>query len=191
VLLLLFCVVVDCGHLWLARVELETALEGGALAAAQQWGEEEGGDTFIARELGQAYAGVNRVRGDRVVLDHNYESSVTPGVGLNPNQNATYPRELTEGTAVLIFGVIRGDDTDGNPATPDEIVFDTSDNALEAANRGRRLGVRAQAMVPVRRFNFPFLGTVANHAVQATVTAEHDPASGRTRLIRIDEFIAP
>ncbi|MCL6507990.1 MAG: hypothetical protein K6T59_13295 [Bryobacteraceae bacterium] len=47
-LLALFVGLVGVANLWLARVELENALEAAALAAVKQWGEAGGGDTVVA-----------------------------------------------------------------------------------------------------------------------------------------------
>src|SRR6185503_11453281 len=56
-LLTLFCVLVGVANLWLARVELENALEASALAAVKQWGDANGaGGTLTARDVGVGYS---------------------------------------------------------------------------------------------------------------------------------------
>jgi Flp pilus assembly protein TadG len=127
VLLVLFCILVDGAHLWLARVELENALEAAAQAAVREWGKAAGGDTLIPRQMGQAYAAANIVRGDAVVLSENYDGSAVPGGPVNPNQNLSYVLAEALPTANFIFGVVNDVDTDSNPATPDELVFDAEE----------------------------------------------------------------
>ncbi|MCS7303479.1 MAG: pilus assembly protein TadG-related protein, partial [Thermoguttaceae bacterium] len=54
VFLVLLGLVVNVANLWLARVELETALEAAALAAVKEWGENLSGGTSIPTQVGQA-----------------------------------------------------------------------------------------------------------------------------------------
>src|SRR5262245_34502687 len=72
-LLALFVTLVGVANLWLARVELENALESAALAAVKQWGDASGGNTLIPRQIGQAYAAANCVRKAPVVIGLNYD----------------------------------------------------------------------------------------------------------------------
>ncbi len=98
-LFLLLCFVVEMGNLWLARVELETALESAALATVKEWGDTGGGSgTLTSRQVGQTVAAGNFVRGDSVVIGTNYTAATTS----NPNGNfdGTFP------TANLIFGAL-------------------------------------------------------------------------------------
>ncbi len=94
-LVILLCMVIDIGRLWLARVELEEALEAAALASANDWGENGGGETFAARQRGQALAAANLIRGVPLVLENNYDNSGAGG----PNQNDSCDGDL-------IFGAI-------------------------------------------------------------------------------------
>lgn len=106
VLLILFCFVINIAQQWLARVELENALEAAALAAVKEWGDAGGGDTLIPREVGIEYANLNRVRGFRVQIADNYDP-VTGGV----NQNKLC--DVVKGPPPdgnLIFGAITRDD---------------------------------------------------------------------------------
>ncbi len=110
VLLVLFCFVINIAQQWLARVELENALETAALAAVKEWGDANGGDTLIPREVGIEYANLNRMRGFRVQIADNYDP-VTGGV----NQNKLC--DVVKGPPPdgnLIFGSVE----DGEPGDP-------------------------------------------------------------------------
>ena len=97
VLFLLLCFVVEIGNLWLARAELETALESAALAAAKEWGDAgSSSNTSTPRQVAQAFAAANTVRGQPISLVLNYNAA---GV---PNRNAA----LTGDGAQLVFGAI-------------------------------------------------------------------------------------
>lgn len=100
VLLILFCFVVNVAQQWLARVELESALEAAALAAVKEWGDAGGGDTLIAREVGMEYAALNRTRGFRLQIADNYDAD--GGV----NQNAQCDVERNPPGGNLVFGSI-------------------------------------------------------------------------------------
>jgi len=99
VLLLLLAVVIEIGNIWLARVELENALESAALAAVKEWGDGGGGDTQTARNVAITYAGANTVTGTPVAITANYLNP--PPAGFQ-NQNASC-------TGNLIFGTITED----------------------------------------------------------------------------------
>lgn len=110
VLLVLFCFVINIAQQWLARVELENALEAAALAAVKQWGDANGGDTLIPREVGIEYANLNRMRGYRVQIADNYDP-VSGGV----NQNKLC--DVVKGPPPdgnLIFGSVE----EGEPGDP-------------------------------------------------------------------------
>jgi len=102
--IILLCLVVEIGNLWLARAELEDALEAAALAAVKEWAEAGGGSTLVSRNIGVAYAGANTVRGNSVVIQTNYD------VLDLPNENANCAGDL-------VFGYL----TSESP-----VVFDTS-----------------------------------------------------------------
>ncbi len=103
VLLVMFAVVVEGVHLWLARVELENALEAGALAAVKEWAESGSapgsGWTAGARDVGVDYAAANTINQTPVDIDDNF---VTYSEA-NPNEN-----ESCQGD--LIFGAITEED---------------------------------------------------------------------------------
>lgn len=108
-LLALFCALIGIANLWLARVELENAMESAALAAVKQWGDANGGDTLIPRQIGQAYAAANCMRKVDVAIGTNYN----PAGG--PNQNdLCLPTDanIFPPNGNLIFGAI--DDSDPN-----------------------------------------------------------------------------
>jgi hypothetical protein len=94
VLLMLVCLLIEIGNIWLARVELENALEAAALAAVKEWGDSGGGDTQTPREVGVTYAQANAVTG---VAPAPFLSNRDPGNA--PNQNA-------DCAGNLVFGAI-------------------------------------------------------------------------------------
>jgi len=116
-LLALFCALVGIANLWLARVEAENAMEAAALAAVKQWGDANGGDTLIPRQIGQAYAAANCMRKVDVAIGTNYDP-VTGGPNQNlqcdPTDAGVFPPNGN-----LIFGSIRDDD----PNYPGQVVF--------------------------------------------------------------------
>lgn len=175
-LMALFCVLVGIANLWLARVELENAMEAAALAAVKQWGEAGGGDTIAPRSVGVAYAGANRVRGQSVTIDANYNAGAA-------NDNATCALAMSPPAGNLLFGST-------NHSDPDNVVFDAGGNPSCQGNE--RFAVRAQAIMPLSAPGFgAFLGNVSAYCVQAKATAEYDCATGRVRLMRIDTMVCP
>ncbi len=170
VLLLLLAVVIEIGNIWLARVELENALESAALAAVKEWGDAGGGgDTETARLVGVEYGGANTVTGSPV------------GIGTNWNAGNT-PNENADCAGNLIFGAVV---TDVIPW-----VFD----AGEPAGGGQDPAVRAQATAPVNSVCCRLFGTVLPvFQVSACATAKYDCATKRTELIRVrqENFICP
>jgi hypothetical protein len=124
-LLTLFCVLVGVANLWLARVELENALEASALAAVKQWGEAGGGPTLTSRNVGVAYAGANIVRGNSVVIGTNYNPLNLPNENdlCDPTDETVNPPNGN-----LVFGAIDDDD-------PDHVIFDAGAAPTCAAGR--------------------------------------------------------
>jgi Flp pilus assembly protein TadG len=78
-ILTILCAVVELGGLWQARVQLENALEAGALAAVQEWGQQGGTVQHVAaaETAGKAYARANVIQGTAVDLDN---GKVAPAV---------------------------------------------------------------------------------------------------------------
>lgn len=91
VLLILLCFVVEMGNVWLARAELEDSLESAALAAVKEWGDANGGSTFLPRRVGVHYAASNSVSGSPGGITNNYN------VANSPNENANCNGDLVFG----------------------------------------------------------------------------------------------
>lgn len=127
--LLVLGLVVDIGNVWLARAELESALESAALAAVKEWGDAGGGDTLTARQVGQSFAMNSAVRGAPVFISDNYTKGAS-------NENTTHL--LAPSTGVLIFGAI----TSISP----KVVFDPS---VDPGCPSRPYAVMAYAQVNV------------------------------------------
>lgn len=104
VLVVLFAVVVEGVHLWLARVELENALEASALAAVKEWAETSSGPaagwTANARLVGQQYAAANTIN----------QTSVSIGTNPGAFNLATNPNENGPCDGHLVFGAVIEDD---------------------------------------------------------------------------------
>jgi Putative Flp pilus-assembly TadE/G-like len=109
-LMAMFCALVGVANLWLARIELENAMESAALAAVKQWGDVGGGDTLNPRQICVAYAHANSIRGIPVVIETNYNA----GGGANQNDECDVGMSPPMGN--LIFGAI--DDID-----PTNVIF--------------------------------------------------------------------
>lgn len=179
VLLVMFAVVVEGVHLWLARVELENALESAALAAVKEWAETGGspasGWTSDARDVGVEYAAANTINSTPVGIDTNIGVFADPG---NLNENLS-----CGGT--LIFGAI----TQQNP-----YVFE-ADVAPSCAGEATGFAVRAQAThtVPSLICNFLGINFGGPFEVSACTTAMYDCELQRPRLIRVepDNFYCP
>lgn len=176
-LMALFCVLVGVANLWLARVELENAMEAAALAAAKSWGDANGGNTLTPRTVGVGYAQANSVRRDPVVIGTNYDS------GGGPNENAECDAGLAPPTGNLIFGSV-------DRSNPNHVIFDAG--TAPGGQGGGNFGVRAQAIIEVQPLGFqPFLGNPPPYRIQAKATAEYDIQSQSVRLIRVNSVVCP
>lgn len=172
VLLLLVGFVLEIGNLWLARVQLENALESAALAAVKEWADAGGGDTQTARWVGIEYAAANRVTGTPVGLLDNYAPA-------NTNQNASC-------TGDLVFGALTND------AIP--WVFNAEIAPGCGLGQVPAFAVRAQASVAVNSLCGSLLGiTWPVFHVSGSSTARNDCAAVDSRLIRVrpEHFICP
>ncbi|HAY81392.1 MAG TPA: hypothetical protein DCY79_16425 [Planctomycetaceae bacterium] len=139
-ILITLCLVIEIANLWLARAELENALESAALAAVKEWGDANGGDTAAARIVGVDFAAANTVRGQFVDLDGNYL------VTSSPNQNAQcitllQPPPTPPNKGILIFGAITDTatphtfDATQAPSCGDiDVLLDASENGNLAAD---------------------------------------------------------
>ncbi|MDA0835721.1 MAG: hypothetical protein O3A29_20805 [Planctomycetota bacterium] len=156
-----FIVVAEYGNITLAKIELENAIEAGAIAGINQWSQ---GNTpanrTAARNAAVTFTAGNVVRRQPVVVVSN-ETATTP---TNPNGNAA-----CDGNIVLL-GTIP-------IATPDEF------NANIAPNATSNLAVTVAATVDVPSlFNSPSLFSPAPYRVSARATAV---ASGPGYAIRV------
>jgi hypothetical protein len=199
-LLTLFCVLVGVANLWLARIELENALEAAALAAVKEWGDAGPlADTIEPREAGVAYAAANIVRGNPVVIGPNYAPfGGGPNENLQSDPSSASPPAAGKLAAArsasivipaspegnLVFGAI--DDSD-----PANVTFDASVKPSPCGGGPLKHGVRAQANIPVQPLNLGFLGSLTQYSIRAKATAQYDCASGRVKLVRIDTFVFP
>ena len=90
VVITLLVLVLEVANLWVARLELENALEAAALAAVKEWGDENGANgTFVPRHVGNEFSKANTVRWSPVDLslldpDLNWDPSDPDN---NPNEN--------------------------------------------------------------------------------------------------------
>lgn len=129
VFLAMFCFVLEVANIWLARAELENALESAALAAVKTWGDNNGGSTLSPRQIGVAYAAANGINSVPVTIDENYD----PGGDVNENRSCL---------GDLIFGEVRVEDNqwvfDANERPscgPGEVLFDaTGQGTLDGGN---------------------------------------------------------
>lgn len=72
VLVILLLFVADIGQIWVARVELENAMEAASLAAVKEWGDKGGGSTWKPRKVGVMFAAANSVHGESVRIQPNH-----------------------------------------------------------------------------------------------------------------------
>ncbi len=116
-LLVLLSALLGIANLWLARVELETAVEAAALAAVKEWGDSGGGDTLIPRQVGVEFAAANCIRSEPLTIGTNYDQSLSlPGC----NQNLSCILTEAPPGGNLIFGAINDDD-------PDNVIFNAGE----------------------------------------------------------------
>lgn len=101
VFLIMLCMVLEIGNLWLARIQLKNALESGALAAVKNWGDAGGGDTNNSRQVGYQFVAANTINGTAVDLS-SIDALRNYNVGNAPNQNNSC-------TGVMVFGAITTD----------------------------------------------------------------------------------
>ena len=161
VLMLMLFFVADIGKIWIARAELENALEAAALAGVRTWGEAAGGPTAAARNVAVEYASVNTVDGQLLVITDNLN------VGAPPNENDSL-------TGNLVFGSATQAGTNW--------IFDSG--TAPDCGAGRSYAIRAQAAAPVTSFCDGFLGlTFGPYEVQVETTAIYNCANNAPRLV--------
>jgi len=160
VLLVLVCLVIEIGNIWLARAELENALEAAALAAVKEWHDAPAAN-LAARNVGVIYAAANTVTGSPVAITHN-------GGGAAPNLNASPAGNL-------IFGAV----------TTATIPWIFQGNQAPSCPGGDAFAVRAQATCPVHSVCCQLFGeTLPIFQVSACATARY-PCGGSPQLIRV------
>ncbi len=176
VLVILFAVMIEGVNLWLARVELENALEASALAAVKEWAEGGGGPaagwTDTARGVGRQYAFANKINAVPVAIDKN----IGGFGGGNPNENLSCAGDL-------IFGAI---------TLESPYVFDAGE--VPSCSAPINFAVRAQATVTVPSLICTFCDIdFGPFQVSACTTAMYDCGLQRPRLIRVEpeNFLCP
>ena len=102
-LIIVLAVVVEVGNLWLARVELENALEAGALAAVKVW--QDGGSRADARTAAKNLTEANTIRGKTITISRNEDLGNTSG-----NENAA----CSGWNIVILGGMDPGDSSTFN-----------------------------------------------------------------------------
>jgi Flp pilus assembly protein TadG len=93
VFLVMLYFVVEIGHLYLAKTELNNALEAAAQAGAQRWSQA-GATTADARDCADAYARANTVSSGTFGLDTTEDTNDPPG---SPNRNVSCTGEIVLG----------------------------------------------------------------------------------------------
>jgi Flp pilus assembly protein TadG len=160
-LLTMLCFTLEIGNLWLARGELETALEAAALAAVKEW--RDTNSASQARDFAVVYAAANTIAGAPVILSRN-----DGGGGVHGNL-------VCNGEIVL--GEIRG-------ANCDSFVFDA--NSSPVAAYGVRTRKTAQ-VTPV--FQNLFGVPIGPFFVSAQVEAMCEAPEGLPKLVRISQYL--
>ena len=172
--LALLILVLEVSNIWLTRVQLENALEAAALAAVKEWGESSDlADTSDGRARGVAYALTNVIGEDGLEILPNLHNSPS---GMNPNSNLSCDSD----TGHLVFGAITSD----APLT-----FDTRVRPSCAGGGDPEPAVLAQATIEVPTLCGQIFGNnFGPFHVTAQATARYDCTSGRSRLIRVEEY---
>lgn len=165
-MIVLLCLVLEVGNLWMARVELRNALDSSALSAVKTWGE--GASTISARQEGQATAALNTVTGTSVVLGLN------TGGGANGNG---------ANTGDILLGEITG--------APGAFTFDCTGTAnCGAGTEG--FGVRMSRTMQVTSVCDTIFGTtVGPFNVTSLSYARFQCPNGPPELVRIQTFVCP
>ena len=136
---ILLCFVADIGNVWLARVELENAMEAAALAAVKEWGDQGGGSTLQPRQVGRTYALVNDVNGAGVPIDLNYDPTRLPNENLSCEGNLVFGAVVTTDRPWVV-------DTRVAPSCGiGEVLVDASSQGNLAANNAWGISFRASS----------------------------------------------
>lgn len=161
----------DVANIWLARVELENALEAAALAGAKEWGDTGFPDTLGARNAAVSYAGANTIVGTPLAITTNYQN---PGGGVNQNGPQT---------GNLIFAAV----TTASP--PYNLNAGIVGSCSPGANGG---AVIAQGSAPVPSLASSLFGVpLGPYSVQSQATARYNCATTQPDLIRVGVLTYP
>lgn len=175
-IIIALCLVIEIANLWIARAELENAMEAAALAAVKDWGDANTPtNTQPARAVGVEYARTNSVRGEEVVITENRDAGDT-------NEN-----DLCEGN--LLFGAITSEPSDA----PNHVFnADVEPNCNVAPPLRDPPAVRAFARMTVPSISASLFGAnVGSFRIQAEATAFYDCDTNRPSLIRAETICAP
>lgn len=172
---------IETGRLWLARMEVEDALESAVLAAVIEWGEhneQAPHSTLPARQVAADFAESNTVLGapfslGDASLNHN------PGVGQNPGMGQGHNNQNASADGVLVFGAI----TQIQPT----VIFNPQANPHDEHHYYAVLG-QASFQIP-SQYNFGGFA-LGPYAISAQTVAVIDE-EGRARVIRVDSIASP
>lgn len=169
-LMTLLIFVSDVANIWLARVELENALEAAALAGVKNWGDNGYPNTQPARDVAVSYALANTIVGTPLVITTNYDS------GGGANQNGPQ-------SGNLIFAAVT---TGTSPYNLNAgIVGSCSPGSFGGA-------VIAQSSAPVPSLADSLFGVpLGPYSVQSQATARYNCTSGQPELIRVGTLTYP
>lgn len=163
-----FGVVLEIATLWQAQVELNNALDAGALAAVKEWEAKRSlvipdNSTLVPRQVGLAYLEAN------LTASPVQESSAA----LVTNYNAANsPNENSSCAGTFVFGNL----TSTSP--PD---------SFNAGATGGLLAVRTQASAPVKGFWTDLFG-VTLFNVSGSSIAYFDTGDNRPRLVHVTSY---
>lgn len=158
--LAMLALVTDFGNLWLARVELENAVEAAALAGAQQWGDraDDATNRTRAHNMAKAFGESNVVVGKLILVDSNDNNA-------NTNNNASP-------TGAVLLGQLTGETFHFN--TP------------PAAVTERACKVEVAYSLPSL---WKFLGTFTVRASSAAAYNNATEGAGFPRLVRVTSTV--
>lgn len=179
VLLIILCVVLEIGNLWMGRVALKNALEAAALSGVKSWGDAGGGNTTPHRSVADDFSSANTVNGTIVSLSA-IDATLNDNGGGADVANTTCD-------GVLVFGVAR--------IVGSEYTFNASNIAanLFACGDGGSLAtdlyaVRAQATFEVPCISDDLFGfTIGPFNVTGTADAIYDCATGQARIYHLKD----
>lgn len=155
IFLIMLGVVLEIGNLWMARTQLQNALEAAALAAVKTWGDANGGDTTTPRQVGNEFASACLINGASVSLSA-IDGTLNQSGGGNAN---------TTCNGVLVFGVL------------------TDDDPLFVKNTCESGGCGTNASVLIDASSQGNLNAMNDWGVSYQPTADSDPGDFITRVV--------